>query len=103
VDALQGAARCSAVEPAKTFIRALVVHGGLQETESAPAALTQDCLMKSKPSRSTQRRLARDNRANQLNRNNDAFWKSRGHPERPTDWRTATPTLRPRPPSRKPR
>lgn len=27
---------------------------------------------------------ARDNRANQLNPNNDAYWQSRGEPERPT-------------------
>jgi hypothetical protein len=27
-----------------------------------------------------------DNRANQLNPNNDAYWQSRGHSERPSDW-----------------
>ena len=27
-----------------------------------------------------------DNHANQLNPNNDAFWQSRGHDERPEDW-----------------
>lgn len=27
-----------------------------------------------------------DNRANQLNNNNDAYWQSRGHEERPEDW-----------------
>lgn len=27
-----------------------------------------------------------DNRANQLNSNNDAFWSSRGEDERPEDW-----------------
>lgn len=27
-----------------------------------------------------------DNRANQLNENNDAYWQSRGHDERPDDW-----------------
>ncbi|MBA1148275.1 hypothetical protein H0Z60_14560 [Ectothiorhodospiraceae bacterium WFHF3C12] len=27
-----------------------------------------------------------DNHANQLNPNNDAFWESRGHDERPEDW-----------------
>ena len=27
----------------------------------------------------------RDNRANQLNPNNDAYWKSRGHDEKPND------------------
>ena len=26
-----------------------------------------------------------DNRANQLNPNNDAYWKSRGHDRRPSD------------------
>ncbi len=27
-----------------------------------------------------------DNRANQLNHNNDAYWQSRGYDERPDDW-----------------
>ncbi|MFL1526230.1 hypothetical protein [Pseudomonas sp. O230] len=27
-----------------------------------------------------------DNRANQLNENNDAYWQSRGEDERPDDW-----------------
>jgi hypothetical protein len=27
-----------------------------------------------------------DNRANQLNPNNDAYWESRGYTERPDDW-----------------
>jgi hypothetical protein len=27
-----------------------------------------------------------DNRANQLNPNNDAYWQSRGDDERPPDW-----------------
>ena len=27
-----------------------------------------------------------DNRANQLNPNNDAYWESRGWDERPDDW-----------------
>lgn len=27
-----------------------------------------------------------DNRANQLNDNNDAYWQSRGYDERPEDW-----------------
>ncbi len=27
-----------------------------------------------------------DNHANQLNSNNDAYWNSRGEPERPEDW-----------------
>ena len=27
-----------------------------------------------------------DNRANQLNPNNDAYWESRGYDERPDDW-----------------
>ena len=27
-----------------------------------------------------------DNRANQLNPNNDSFWQSRGFDERPDDW-----------------
>jgi len=29
-----------------------------------------------------------DNRANQLNDNNDAYWQSRGEDERPDDWDT---------------
>jgi hypothetical protein len=28
----------------------------------------------------------RDNHANQLNPNNDVFWESRGHDDRPEDW-----------------
>ncbi len=31
---------------------------------------------------------ASDNRADQLNDNNDAYWQSRGHDERPEDWQT---------------
>jgi hypothetical protein len=27
-----------------------------------------------------------DNHANQMNPNNDAYWESRGHDERPDDW-----------------
>lgn len=27
-----------------------------------------------------------DNRANQLNENNEAYWQSRGYDERPEDW-----------------
>lgn len=27
-----------------------------------------------------------DNRSNQLNPNNDAYWQSRGDDERPEDW-----------------
>lgn len=27
-----------------------------------------------------------DNRSNQLNQNNDAYWQSRGEDERPEDW-----------------
>ena len=27
-----------------------------------------------------------DNRANQMNPNNDAYWQSRGHDDRPEDW-----------------
>lgn len=29
-----------------------------------------------------------DNRSNQLNPNNDAYWQSRGLDERPDDWHT---------------
>ena len=32
------------------------------------------------------RQSDRDNRANQLNPNNDAYWESRGFDERPDDW-----------------
>ncbi|WP_408033101.1 hypothetical protein [Tenacibaculum xiamenense] len=28
-----------------------------------------------------------DNRSNQLNENNDAYWQSRGEDERPDDWK----------------
>lgn len=30
-----------------------------------------------------------DNRADQLNENNDAFWQSRGDDERPEEWSNA--------------
>ena len=33
-----------------------------------------------------QRQADDDNHANQLNDNNDAYWESRGHDERPDDW-----------------
>jgi hypothetical protein len=32
------------------------------------------------------RRDYQENRANQLNPNNDAYWQSRGWDERPDDW-----------------
>lgn len=32
----------------------------------------------------------RDNRANQLNPNNDAYWQARGEAERPDDWEDRT-------------
>lgn len=32
------------------------------------------------------RQNALDNRSNQLNPNNDAYWQSRGVDERPDDW-----------------
>ena len=35
------------------------------------------------------RRSDDDNRANQLNPNNDAYWESRGYDERPEDWQDA--------------
>ena len=28
-----------------------------------------------------------DNRSNQMNPNNDAYWEGRGHDERPGDWK----------------
>jgi hypothetical protein len=59
--------------------------------------------MKSNPPRHHRGRPAResrDNRANQLNRNNDAFWQSRGYPERPVDWRTSPSSRRSRPPKK---
>ena len=31
-------------------------------------------------------RDARNNHANQMNPNNDAYWQSRGYNERPEDW-----------------
>ena len=32
------------------------------------------------------RRSDLDNRANQMNPNNDEYWQSRGYDERPDDW-----------------
>ncbi len=31
-----------------------------------------------------------DNRSNQMNPNNDAYWASRGYDERPDDWEDET-------------
>ena len=44
-----------------------------------------------------------DNRANQLNPNNDAYWQSRGEDERPEDWEDDRPQKggKDRPPSKK--
>jgi hypothetical protein len=44
-----------------------------------------------------------DNRANQLNPNNDAYWQSRGEDERPDDWEDDSPQQggKDRPPSKK--
>ena len=33
------------------------------------------------------RKNAMDNRANQMNPNNDAYWESRGYDGRPDDWK----------------
>ena len=35
-------------------------------------------------------KMDQDNRANQLNPNNDAWWQSRGAEERPEDWEERT-------------
>ena len=35
---------------------------------------------------STMSKTGQDNRANQLNPNNDAYWQARGWDERPDDW-----------------
>lgn len=32
-----------------------------------------------------------DNRGDQLNQNNEKFWKARGHEDRPDDWETRKP------------
>ena len=32
-----------------------------------------------------------DHRSKQLNANNEEYWKSRGHEERPEDWETVAP------------
>ena len=32
----------------------------------------------------------RDNRKNQLNPNNDAYWQAQGLPKRPDDWKART-------------
>ena len=44
-----------------------------------------------------------DNRANQLNPNNDAYWQSRGEDERPDDWEDDSPQKgsKDRPPPKK--
>ena len=39
----------------------------------------------------TPERQQRDNRANQLNPNNDRYWKSRGEPGRPPSERPSKP------------
>ena len=44
---------------------------------------------------------ARDNRADQLNRNNDAYWQSRGEPARPSSPTPAPATPTPAAPAEK--
>lgn len=39
-------------------------------------------------------RLDRNNRSDQLNPNNDAYWKSRGHDRRPDDWKSRLNAIR---------
>jgi hypothetical protein len=41
----------------------------------------------------------RDNRAEQLNPDSEKYWKSRGYPERPADWKSRSPQTPP--PARK--
>lgn len=43
-------------------------------------------VMKMAKSHSGGGKAGADNRANQLNRNNPAYWRGRGHEERPGDW-----------------
>jgi len=38
----------------------------------------------------------RENHANQLNPNNDAYWQSRGEEERPSDWDDQNESPKPR-------
>lgn len=49
-----------------------------------PTALNRRWSMSKSRYESTQ--ADRDNRADQLNPNNDAYWQSRGEDERPEDW-----------------
>ena len=49
---------------------------------------------KQQPSSGQQPQAERDNHANNLNPNNEQFWKSRGYPERPKDWESAVPEPR---------
>jgi hypothetical protein len=46
---------------------------------------------KQQPSGGPQTQADWNNHADNLNPNNDNFWKSRGYPERPEDWETAVP------------
>jgi hypothetical protein len=46
---------------------------------------------KKQPPRRRRTKAERDHRATILNRTSDAFWRSRGYPGRPVDWRTAEP------------
>ena len=46
--------------------------------------------------RRTSERQQRDNRANQLNPNNDLYWKSRGEPGRPPSERPSKPVPSPK-------
>lgn len=36
---------------------------------------------------STRTKEQNDNRSQQLDRENIAYWRSRGHPDRPADWK----------------
>ncbi len=50
----------------------------------------------------TPTKAEQDQYATVLNRTSEAFWKSRGYPSRPSDWKTATPTHQRRPSRKKP-
>lgn len=51
-------------------------------------------------SEKSQSQQARDNRADQLNPNNDAYWQSRGEPGKPDGAGSSAPEQTPEKPSR---
>ena len=53
-----------------------------------PDSIGKEVITMAKSSGNRSPQADRDNRANQMNPNNDAYWQARGDDERPGDWAT---------------